>query len=384
MTDPDKVGRSIAAGAHPRRRVLATAATLGGVALAGCTGGDEEDGGTTPDDGPIGSELDGPGVTPEGTPWEELPELSGELTIYSGRREAQIGPILGAIEDEYDDLTLSIRYADNETHVEAILEEGQNTPADIIYTQDSGTLGVLAREHRTLSLPEDVLDTVPEEWRDPDGTWTGLSGRARCVAFNTDAWDADELPDDIFAYADDPRFEDEMGWRVDSGSFLAWIRAMMIEYGDERTREYITAMQEAGVRDYEGGSTTPDAVAAGEVTIGFVNQYYVGRLLADRPDEPIDVTFTDGDIGSLFNVSGAGVIDASDDADLAADFLRHLLATQAQEMFVEVNKEYAVIPGVEYVGDLPTLEELNPPAFDLNELAEIEPAVDLLRDVGLR
>jgi len=74
-----------------------------------------------------------------------------------------------------------------------------------------------------------------------------------------------------------------MGWRVDSGSFLAWIRAMMIEHDRETTSQYLQAMDAAGVTDYTGGSTTPEALAAGEVTVGFVNHYYIGRLLADQP-----------------------------------------------------------------------------------------------------
>ena len=369
-----------------RRRFASAAAgtVLGSAALAGCTAEpvDEDDDPTDTEDD-SGVAYDGPGVTPEGTPWADLPELSGSLTIYSGRREAQIDPILTAIEEEYDDLTVSIRYDDNEAHLTTLLEEGQGSPADILYTQDSGTLGALANEGRTVPLTDDVLETVPSNWRDPEGTWTGVSGRTRCVAYNTDVWDADELPTDIYAYPDDERFVDEMGWRVDSGSFLAFVRAMMIVDGEERTREFVDGMQDAGITNYEGGSTTPEAIAAGEVSVGFINQYYAGRLLADRPDAPLNVTFTD-DIGSLFNVSGAAVLDSADDPDLARDFVRHLLGTEGQQFFVDTNREYAVIPGIDYVGELPTLSELDSPDFDLNRLADIEPAVDLLREVGIR
>ena len=378
-----------------RRRFLAGGAAFAVATAAGCIGGgnpddDEGDGdgnaAAAGDDSSRDAEpgVDFTGVSPEGTSWEELPDLEGSLHIYSGRSEHQIDPIIRAIEDEYDGFSVDVRYEDNEALVARIDEEGQNTPADILYTQDSGTLGALARMGRTVELGADIRETVPSSWRDPDGTWTGVSGRTRCVAYNTDAWSADELPDDIFAFPADERFEDEMGWRVDSGSFLAFVRAMMIENGEDRARAFIEDMQAAGITSYEGGSTTPEAVASGEVTVGFVNQYYVGRLLADRPDEPIAVTFTDGDVGSLFNVSGTGVVDASENQQLAEHFVRHLLATEGQELFVDLNKEYAVIPSVEYVGDLPSLDELNPPEFDLNQLADIEPAVDLLRETGLR
>ena len=362
-----------------RRLLLATGTVFAG--LSGCIG--TGNGGNPANERPETDDYDGPGVTPEGTPRADLPELSGELTIYSGRREAQIDEVLRDIESYYDDFGIEVFYDDNEALLQRIDEEGAASPADILYTQDSGTLGMLKRMDRTVELTDDVIKTVPEHWRDPDGTWTGLSGRTRCVAYNTDRWSPDELPDDIFAYPDDERFEGEMGWRVDSGSFRAFVQAMIIEHGESTTRAFLQGMLDAGIQNNEGGSTTPQAIAAGEISVGFVNQYYVGRLVAQDPDLPISVTFTDGDVGSLFNVSGAAVLDTSDRTDLARDFIRHLLGTESQEFFVETNSEYAVIEGVEYVGELPGLDELDPPAFDLNELAEIEPAIALLQDVGI-
>ncbi|TYL39695.1 iron ABC transporter substrate-binding protein [Natronococcus pandeyae] len=332
-----------------RRRFLATtgAAVAGTAGLAGC----------------LGNDGDG-------------------LTIYSGRSEDQIEPIFREVEEQLD-VAIEDRYGDSAGMVGQIVEEGEDSPADLFYTQDSGTLGQLKEAGRTAELPDDVLETVPESYRDPDGTWTGVSGRTRSVAYNTDEWEAEDLPDDIFEYAEDDRFEDELGWRTDSGSFLSFIRAMMIEYGEDETREWIEGLQELGINGYEGGSTTPQAVADGEISVGLVNHYYVGRLIEDEEDAPINVTFTDGDVGSLFNVSGVAPVDTADDLDLAQEFVEAVLSEEIQELFVELNAEYAVIEDVEYVGDLPQLDELNPPTFDLNDLADVEPAQDLLRDTGV-
>lgn len=305
-----------------------------------------------------------------------------DLTIYSGRSEHQIEPIFREIEAELG-IEIGDRYGDSAGMAGQIVEEGEQTPADLFYTQDSGTLGMLKAAGRTQSLPDAVLSTVPESYRDPAGTWTGVSGRTRCVAYNTETWSGETLPDDIFAYAADERFHGELGWRIDSGSFLSFIRAMMIEYGESRTREWLEDLLDLEIRGYEGGSTTPRAIANGEVTVGFVNHYYVGRLLDEDPSATIDITFTDGDVGSLFNVSGTAIIDTSERYELATDFVETVLSPRIQEMFVELNAEYPVIPEVEYMGDLPQLDEINPPDFDLNELADVEPAQDLLREVGI-
>ncbi len=306
----------------------------------------------------------------------------GDLTIYSGRAEEQIRPIIRAAEEEMG-ISIDDRYGDSAGMVGQIEEEGDDSPADLFYTQDSGTLGQLKAAGRTAELDDSIVETVPEAYRDPDGTWTGVSGRTRSIAYNTDEWDEEELPDDIFEYAEDDRFDGELGWRTDSGSFLSFIRAMMIEYGEDDTRDWVEGLQTLGIENYEGGSTTPQAVADGEVTIGLVNQYYVGRLIEDDEDAPINATFTDGDVGSLFNVSGVAIVDTATDIDLAQAFVETVLTEEIQEQFVDLNAEYPVIDGVEYVGDLPQLDDIDSPEFDLNELADVTPAQDLLRDTGI-
>ncbi|MDQ2050279.1 extracellular solute-binding protein [Natronolimnohabitans sp. A-GB9] len=306
----------------------------------------------------------------------------GDLTIYSGRSEEQISPIFRKIEEEMG-ITIADRYGDSAGMVGQIVEESEDQRPDLFYTQDSGTLGQLKAEGLTAELTDDVVETVPEEYRDPDETWTGVSGRTRSIAYNTDEWDADDIPDDILAFDDDERFEDELGWRIDSGSFLSFIRAMMIEYGEDDTEAWIEGLQDLGITGYEGGMATPQAIADGEISVGFVNHYYVGRHLEDDEDAPINVTYTDGDVGSLFNVSGVAIVDGTDEMDLAQEFVETVISPEIQEEFVDLNAEYPVIDDVEYVGDMPQLDELNPPSFDLNELADVEPAQDLLRDVGV-
>lgn len=307
---------------------------------------------------------------------------NADLTVYSGRTEDQIEPIFREIEDVLD-ITVGDRYGDSAGMAGQIAEESEDQRPDLFYTQDSGSLGLLKQDGLTAELPDSVLETVPEAYRDPDGTWTGISGRTRSIAYNTNEWEPDELPDDILAYEDDERFEGELGWRTDSGSFLSFIRAMMIEYGADRTREWIEGLQDLDITGYEGGMTTPRAIADGEISVGFVNHYYVGRLIEDDADEPINVTFTDGDVGSLFNVSGVAIVEGTDEPDLAADFVETVLSEEIQELFVDLNAEYTVIEDVEYVGDMPQLEELDPPTFDLNDLADVDPAQDLLREVGV-
>jgi iron(III) transport system substrate-binding protein len=68
---------------------------------------------------------------------------------------------------------------------------------------------------------------------------------------------------------------------------------------------------------------------------------------------------------------------------MAANFVRHLLSAEAQDYFARATFEYPTVPAVEPVGALPAIDELAPPEIDLTKLSDLEPTIDLLREVGV-
>ena len=364
-----------------RRSFLGTLGAAGTLAIAGCAGFGGGDGDPFDDYGPQGA-----GLEPSAVSWDDLGDLEGELTVYSGRTRDQIDPLFTAIEERYDDFTIDRDFDDNSTQLNKINEETAETRPDVFYTQSSGALAALKQDGLVRTLPEDVIDAVDDNYSDPDGTWTGASGRVRAIQYNTDLWEggADALPDDIFAYAEDDRFEGIISTRPNSGTFRSFIVAMIEMDGEQAAREWVRAMvEDQDATLYSSGSQQAEEVTAGNQAVALGNQYYAGRIVENDPDAPIDVAFTENDAGCLFNVSGVGILEDADKPNLAAEFTRHVLAAEGQNFFVETNGEYPVLDGVEYVGNLPTLAEINPPEFDLNALANVEQAVDLLREEGM-
>ena len=360
----------------PRRRFLAAAGATGLVGAAGCLGtfGGNDD----PEPGLIGSGRAGRDA-PGGTPMAELPELSGELTVYSGRNEFLVGSIESHLEAIYDDLTLDFRYGGASDLVNQIDQEGSGTPADVFFSVNAGALGSLAELGRARSLSGDVLDPVREEFHTEE--WVGTSGRARSVPYNTEVYSEEDIPNDIMDFAD---FDGDMGWAPGYGSCQAFLTAMRLTEGEDATRDWIESVLDAGIRPYNSEDIAVQGVADGEIDVAFTNHYYIQRLLDDNPDAPIATTFTEGDAGAVFNVAGAAVVDETDVPELAENFIRHLLSAEAQEFFAVENFEYPLIPGVDPVGDLPTIDELDVPDLDLTELSDLEPTVDLMRDAGVQ
>ncbi|KTG30738.1 iron ABC transporter substrate-binding protein [Haloferax profundi] len=387
MQDHDREPRG-----HGRRRFITAAAAVGLGSLAGCTGlGGENETETETSGGGDSVQQIGSGRSPfgdreitGGVSIAEMPDLSGELTLYSGRGEALVGELISFFEDYYDDFTVRPRYNSATELVNQILTEGENSPADVFFSVNAGSLGALKDEGRTQSLPTDVLDLVRDEFHDPDGQWTGTSGRARTVPFNTDQFADSDIPDDIMAFPETEAFRDNIGWAPTYSSFQAFITAMRVLEGDEATKEWLQGMQDLGVTEFNDEFLVSQAVADGEIGAGFANHYYIQRILAGRPDAPLGTAFTSGDAGSIFNVAGALVLDTADDADLGANFVRHLLSAEAQDYFARTTFEYPLVSGVDPIGELPSIDELSPPeGLDLTQLSDLEGTVRLLREVGV-
>jgi iron(III) transport system substrate-binding protein len=158
---------------------------------------------------------------------------------------------------------------------------------------------------------------------------------------------------------------------------------MRLLRGEDRTKQWLEGMQQQNIEGYSDEFLISNAVADGEIKAGFVNHYYALRVLSSRPDAPLDLAFTNGDAGGLVNVSGTEIIEGTEQTELAADFIRHLLSSEAQEFFATKTFAYPMIPDVSPVGPLPTVDELEPPEIDLSKLSTLEPTLELMREVGL-
>jgi iron(III) transport system substrate-binding protein len=304
-----------------------------------------------------------------------------DLTIYSGRNETLVGPLIERFEEE-SGLTVDVRYGDSAELAAMISEEGDNSPADVFFAQDAGALGSV--EGQLAPLPAADLEAVPERYRDPDGRWIGTSARARVVAYSTERVEADELPASIMDFTAD-EWQGRIGLPPTNGSFQAFVSVMRLDAGDDRTRAWLKDVQANDAQLYENNTQTIEAIDAGEIDAGFVNHYYLEELKRENPDLKVANHFlADGDPGSFVNAAGVGVLGTSDHQEAAERFVSFLVGPEAQEYFAENTFEYPLAAGIEPVGDLPPLEELVSPDVSLAQLgAELEPTLKMLNEVGL-
>ena len=308
-----------------------------------------------------------------------------ELTIYSGRDEELVGPLLDRYKAQ-GGVELNVRYGDSAEMAATIREEGERSPADVYFGQDAGALGALAKADLLAPLPQATLDKVDAPYRSDDGLWVGTSGRVRVVAYDKRELQPDDLPASVLDLTD-PKWKGKVGWAPTNASFQAFVTALRKVEGEEAAEQWLTAMRDNDTQVYERNGMIRDAIAAGEVQLGLINHYYVMQQLAEEsnPDEyPVALHFPEGgDVGSLINVAGAGVLASSEHQEDAQRLVDFLLGAEAQEYFRSETAEYPLAAGVEPLETLPSLDEIQQPEIDLSDIDDLEGTLQLLEKTGV-
>ena len=307
-------------------------------------------------------------------------DAEGSLTVYSGRSESLVGPVLDSF-TRASGIDVEVKYADTAELAALLLEEGDRSPADLFLAQDAGALGAVADAGLFAVLPDELLGRVPAAYNDADGEWAGVSGRARTVAYTTT--EELDLPESILGFTD-PAWSGRIGWAPANGSFQAFVTALRVVEGEDVAREWLEGILANDPVDYPKNTAAVEGVAAGEVDVAFVNHYYLLRLLAENGDDyPVAQSFfTGGDTGSLVNVAGVGQLASTDQPDAAGALVAYLLGEEAQTYFSRSTYEFPLIDGVAADPRLPAIDSIESPDVDLSALADLQGTVTLLREVG--
>ena len=259
---------------------------------------------------------------------DEAPE---SLTVYAGRSESLIGPILERFTQETG-VPIDIRFGSTSEMAATLLEEGTATPADLFISQDAAALGALSKAGMLRALPESSLNQVAERFRSSRGDWVGLSGRARVVVYNTETMTPEDLPQSL-ADVLDPKWKGRWGVAPTNASFQAHMALYGALNGAEALDELLAGMVANEPKRYPKNTPIVAAAIAGEIDWGLTNHYYLWRALNENPEATgANYFMPQGDASSFVNMSGVGIL--SDRAE-AQQLVDYLLSEAAQLYFAE-------------------------------------------------
>lgn len=306
---------------------------------------------------------------------------SERFVIYSGRAEEYMGTLFEDFTAETG-IELDIRYGDSAALAAQILEEGENSPADIFISQDAGALGAVSGEGLLATLDQEILNKVGKYFQSQAKDWVGLTGRVRIFAYSP--LRVSNLPksvDDLTS----PEWKGRLGIAPTNASFQAFVTAMIQTRGEAETEKWLRAIVANDPKYFEKNSLIVEAIDAGKIDAGLVNHYYIFEVAEElgREIKVQNAFFAPGDIGNLINASGLGILKTSQKADSGKKLIDFLLSDQAQTFFVNQVNEYSVVDSALKPAGMIPLSEIKAPKVELAQLADLKRTQKLLIKVGL-
>ncbi|MEM1126555.1 MAG: iron ABC transporter substrate-binding protein [Bacteroidota bacterium] len=309
-------------------------------------------------------------------------EPAGTLTVYAGRSQSLVDALVERFEAE-SGIDVDVRYGRDAELIATLEEEGAESPADVFWANTPGALGAVSNANLLTALP-DSLTGRPDAFVPSSGLWVPVTIRFRTMAYNTNALSSDDLPGSVLELPGATNLTGRMGWTPTYSSFQDFVTAMTITEGEDATNAWIDGIQALEPIAYSSNTPMLQALAAGEIDVALTNHYYILRITEGEGDPAPVAThfFEPGDVGNLALVTGAGLLQTSDQDAAALSFLRFLLSEEAENYSAERVYEYPVIQLEDVPDYLLPFEQARAlsPTFDFEQLRELEGTLALLRD----
>jgi iron(III) transport system substrate-binding protein len=310
-------------------------------------------------------------------------ESDSKVVVYAGRDEALIAPLIAQFTEETG-IAVDVRYGSTPELSALLIEEGEQTPANVFLSQDAGALGALSQAGLLARLPADITEAVYGEYSSADDTWVGVTGRARVIAYDSEKLSASDIPSSVLDLTDS-EWSGRVGFPPGNASFQAFVTALRVLEGEKVAEQWVADMAKNSPVLTEKNGATLDLVNAGQLDLALINHYYWFERAAEIGAENMraQLKYLPGDAGGIVNVTGAGILKNSAQDDDALAFVKFLVSESAQRYFVTSTFEYPLIPGIESPAGQPTLDELVNNQLDLANLASLAETQALLAKYGL-
>jgi iron(III) transport system substrate-binding protein len=313
-----------------------------------------------------------------------------EVNLYTNRHYDTDQELLDKF-TEATGIKVNVLKGDSDQLIERIAREAENSPADLLITADAGRLHRAKMRNILQQTESEVLNkNIPENLRDRENYWFGLTVRGRVIVYAEDRVN----PEELSSYEDliSDRWKGEILVRSSENIYNQSLLASFIAiYGEEWAENWAAGIVDNMARRPKGNDRAQaTAVAAGEGDIALMNTYYLGKMInSDNPAEVevaenISVYFPSQDQeGTHINVSGIALAKHSPNRENAVKLMEYLSSESAQEFFAAANYEYPVNPEVEASVLLKSWGDFKAQNIDLTNLGIYnDEAVRIFNKVG--
>jgi iron(III) transport system substrate-binding protein len=306
------------------------------------------------------------------------------ILLYNGQHPQVTSELVAALEKQTR-IHVSVRTNDGIVLADQLLAEGSASPADVYLTENTPELVTLDQHHLLARLDPSTLAQVPAKDSAASGDWVGIARRISALAYDPALVSSTQLPKSLLELAQ-PAWKGKVGIAPTDSDFPPLVGAIIATYGKQAAVSWLAGLKRNG-QLFQSDESVVAAVNRGDVATGVINHYYWFRLRQELGKSAIHSAlyfFVNHNVGSLENISGAGVLATSKHPEEAQEFVRFLASPTAQKILARgYDYEYPTRPGIRPNPQLPALATIAPAILNPNALGNDQQAAQLIQESGL-
>jgi iron(III) transport system substrate-binding protein len=174
-----------------------------------------------------------------------------------------------------------------------LIAEAGSPQADVFWSGDPVRPFVLIRRGLVAPYISPEAAKIPASFKDPAGMWTGGAARIRVVLVNKKLVPPQERPHSMNDFLE-PRWKGRTAMANPVfGTTTMHVAALFAAWGEERGREFLTALKDNGLRVASSNGEVKRLVSTGEVAFGLADTDDASEAI--KEGAPIEVVFPDQD-----------------------------------------------------------------------------------------
>ena len=225
---------------------------------------------------------------------------------------------------------------------------------------------------------------LPGEFKDPDGHWTGMGGRARIFLVNTRLLTPSNHPQGLADMLDDRWPAATVGIANPLfGTTATQAAALYAHWGAERARTFYGKLRARGVRVVDGNSVVRDLVVSGQLAFGLTDTDDATEAVNKGAPVAIVVPDQQGD-GTLVIPGTVAMVAGGPNAEAATALIDYLVAADTERELIRIGGCQTSLRSGATAGD-GALAAIKPMRIPLQDIQAAMPGAQKdLRDIFLR
>jgi iron(III) transport system substrate-binding protein len=263
--------------------------------------------------------------------------------------------------------------------------EGQNSPADVLLTNESGLLAQAKAAGVTQALASEAVGmAVPETLRDGEKHWFALTRRARVIYASKE-----RVKEDAITYEElaDPKWRGKICTRSGQHTYnVALVASMIAHLGEEKAEAWLAGVKANLARKPAGGDRDGVRdVEAGLCDLAIGNTYYMAAMQKNPEQkswaDAVKILFPNAaDRGTHVNISGMALAAHAPNKASAVKLMEYLVSADAQGLYAGTLSEYPVVAGVAPSGLVKSWGELKADPLPLARIVDLRKKASELVD----